>query len=132
MYFIGAADSARSLTRGACLKSKTEAVHCVKDTKDTKDTKTLWERQVQAQGLHLVQRIQTDTGLYFCSSALDPFLCVRGIVHETTMSYTSQQNWKIERFMRTIMALVRALRACASLTTHSWAYAALLAVDIHN
>ena len=126
VYFIDAADSASSLTRGACLKSKTEAVQFVKDTI------ILWERQVQAPGLHLVQRIRTDNGLEFCNNALDSFLYARGIVHETTTPYTSQQNGKIERFMRTIMTLVRALLACAGLSTRFWAYAALLAVDIHN
>ena len=51
VYFVGAADSASSLTRSACLKSKIEAVQFVKDAM------ILWERQVQAPGLGLLQRI---------------------------------------------------------------------------
>ena len=86
-----------------------------------------------SETLQLVQQIRSNNRLDLCNSDLDSVLYACGVVHENTTPRTWQQNRKwIERFMRINMNLVEALLACAGLSTRFWAYAALLAVDIHD
>jgi transposase InsO family protein len=126
VYLIAGIDCASDLARGAAVKSKSEATQFVIDTI------ILWERQVQGPGTHYVQRVRTDNGGEFCNATLDKFLYERGIVHETTTPYTSAQNGRVERLMRTIMSIVRSLLACAKLSNRFWAFAAMHAFDMHN
>ena len=126
VYFIGAVDTASGMSRGQCLKQKCEANSFVMETI------VLWERQVQAPGMHKVQRVRTDNGGEFCNNELDLFFRERGIVHETTTPYTSVQNPRAERMMRSVMTTVRALLRDSRLSARFWPYAAMLAVDMHN
>ena len=126
VYLIAGIDCASDLARGAAVKTKSEATQFVIDTI------ILWERQVQGPGVHYVQRVRTDNGGEFCNTTLDKFLYERGIVHETTTPYTSAQNGRVERLMRTIMTIVRSLLSCAKLSNRFWAFAAMHAFDMHN
>ena len=58
-----------------------------------------------------LQRVRTDRGGEFTAGRLKAWLADRGILHEFTCPYTSQQNGCVERCHRTIMDRTRSLLA---------------------
>ena len=118
VYFIRSFDATRTLALGASVKLGKDAVQFFMYSL------ILWERPVQAPGMHLVQRVHTYNDLEFCNAELDAYLYGKGILQEIATPYTSQQNGRIKRFMQTAMTLVRAMLACANSKAHFCAYAA--------
>lgn len=104
------------------LKMKSEAtdrvIHCLK--------------QIARQHGVTVKILRSDNGGEFVNSTLKHYLSSQGIVHQTTIAYTPQQNGCVEREMRTVMDAVRTLLADADLPKALWAEAANTAVYLLN
>lgn len=62
-----------------------------------------------------VKQICTDNGTEYLSSNLSVFLNQKGIVHTTSATYTPEQNGFIERDIRTVAEMARAMRIRAGL-----------------
>ena len=56
-----------------------------------------------------VQCFQVDNGTEFINNATSTFLASRGIILRTSCPYTSAQNGKAERMLRTLNNIVRTL-----------------------
>ena len=71
--------------------------------------------------------IRTDNGGEYVNDALKDYLGKKGVLPETTVPYTPQQNGAAERLNRTIMERVRAMLVDAGLKPFLWAEAACTA-----
>lgn len=56
-----------------------------------------------------IQTLRTDNGLEFVNIKIKKLLEKKGIIHETTVSYSPEQNGKAERDMRTIVEAARTM-----------------------
>lgn len=72
---------------------------------------------------HDVKQIHTDNGSEYLNSTLSVFLGQKGIVHTTSAVYTAEQNGFIERDIRTVAEMARAMRIRADLPKTFWAEA---------
>jgi len=54
-----------------------------------------------------IQTLRTDNGLEFVNTRVKKLLEKKDIIHETTVSYSPEQNGKAERNMRTIVEVAR-------------------------
>jgi transposase InsO family protein len=70
-----------------------------------------------------IQTIQCDNGCEFDNTKLDTFCSSHGILFRFSRPYTSQQNGKAERAIRTTNDVVRTLLFQAFLPSSFWAEA---------
>ena len=70
-----------------------------------------------------VQAIRTDNGREYVNRELTQYLKSRGILHQTTVPYTPEQNGAAERLNRTLMERARAMLSDAGLPKELWAEA---------
>ena len=70
-----------------------------------------------------VQAIRTDNGREYVNTELTQYLKSRGILHQTTVPYTPEQNGAAERLNRTLMERARAMLSDAGLPKELWAEA---------
>lgn len=75
---------------------------------------------------------QTDNGREFDNTILRSFFSTKGIVFRLSCPYTSQQNGKAERILRTLNDSVRTLLLHASMPYHFWAEALATATYLLN
>ena len=68
-----------------------------------------------------VQAIRTDNGRKYVNTELTQYLKSRGILHQTTVPYTPEQNGAAERLNRTLMERARAMLSDAGLPNELWA-----------
>ena len=88
--------------------------------------------ELETQSGHQVKALRTDNGSEYVNSAVSSFLKSKGIVHQTTMTYTPQQNGKAERLNRTLMEKVRAMLSDAGLNKSLWGEAVYTANTLRN
>ena len=67
-----------------------------------------------------VKMIRTDNGAEFFSKECTDFLLQHGIGHQSSCSYTPQQNGVVERIHRHILEVARALGFQGHLPLHFW------------
>ena len=79
-----------------------------------------------------IRSIQTDNGTEFVNSLVDPFLSTHGSILRLSCPYTSQQNGKAERAIRTINDTMRTLMFQAYLPEPFWAEALTTATYLLN
>lgn len=104
------------------LKKKSEAAEKIMDYV------TMVERQQQVT----LKVLRTDNGGEFVNKVLGDFLMKKGIIHQTTIPYTPQQNGCVERENRTVMNAVRTMLDDSGLGKELWAEAANMAVYLLN
>ena len=92
------------------------------------DVLTLLETQCG----HKTKAVRTDGGGEYVNSVLADFMKRRGIIHQTTVPYTPQQNGKAERLNRTLLDKVRAMLADSELGQELWGEAAATANYLRN
>ena len=68
-------------------------------------------------------QVRTDNGSEYVNTELGTYFGRKGVVHETTVPYTPEQNGAAERLNRTLMERARAMLADAELPDHLWAEA---------
>ncbi|GFY10359.1 copia protein [Trichonephila clavipes] len=86
------------------------------------------ERQLDLK----VKAVRTDFGGEFIASILSDFFVERGIKHEKTNIYTSQQNGASERLNRTIIDGARTVLSESRLDKSFWPEAVLYFVHVWN
>jgi hypothetical protein len=79
-----------------------------------------------------VEVIRSDCGLEFTNKEMKSFLESLGIVHQTSVPYTPQQNGCIEREMRTVTEAARTILLASGLGKSLWAEAVNTAVFVLN
>ena len=94
----------------------------------TKEVITFMEKQ---SGCDLLV-LRSDNGTEYLNKDLSSFLDSKGVVHQTTVRYTPEQNGAAERLNRTLMERVRAMLEDSGLSKELWAEAALTACFIRN
>ena len=124
-YLVTVTDEATGNRAVGAIKSKSDAAAFVISII------TLWEKQVQAPGFHVVQRVRTDNGTEFMG-ILNTYLRARGIIHELSAPYTAEQIGAAERQNRTVFEPARAMLADAKLPQSMWVYAAQCACVLLN
>lgn len=72
-----------------------------------KEVFTLWENQTGSN----IKAVRTDNGSEYVNNNLGSFFSDKGIIHQTTMTYTPQQNGKAERLNRTLLEKARSMLA---------------------
>lgn len=90
------------------------------------DTVIMLERQTGYD----IKRIRSDNGGEFTSNALNDFYASKGILSETTIPHTPQQNGKAERLNRTLMDKARPM--LVGLRQSLWAEAVVTANYLRN
>lgn len=121
-YFMLLVDDYSRMTFIYFLKQKSEAFN------KFKEFKLLVENQ---QGKN-IKIFHTDKGLEFCNREFSNYLKTFGIIHQTTNSYTPEQNGISERANRTVIEKARCLLYDAKLDKRFWAEAANTAVYLKN
>ena len=104
------------------LKKKSEALIYLKQL-----------HSMMKQELHVdIQKIKTDQGGEFKNHQFESYTQEKGIIHEFTAPYSSEQNGYIERNNRTIVEATRSMLHSKDLPLSLWAEAASTAVHIWN
>lgn len=103
---------------------------------DTKtNIKTIFESfkaKVENQTGLKIKYLRTDNGTEFCNRVFDSFLDKCGIIHQTTVPYTPQQNGLAERMNRTIVEKAKCMMFNACLDKCFWAEAVATAIYLIN
>ena len=76
--------------------------------------------------------VRTDNGSEYINSTLATFFKEKGVIHQTTVRYTPEQNGKAERLNRTLLDRVRAMLEDSKLPKTLWAEAATTASYLRN
>ncbi|EZA58507.1 Eukaryotic translation initiation factor 3 subunit A [Ooceraea biroi] len=90
--------------------------------------KTLAENQT---GLK-IKKVRTDNGLEYCNKHFEVFFKKNGIIHETTVQYTPEQNGVAERLNWTIIEKTRAMLQDSGLCKKYWGEAVMTAIYVKN
>lgn len=104
------------------LKHKSETVSKIKEFI------VFTERQMG----HKIKIIKSDNGTEFVNQELQTFLKGKGIIHQTTVAYTPEQNGKAEREMRTLVEASRTMIQAKKLEKNLWAEAINMTAYILN
>lgn len=104
------------------LKSKSEAFEKFK----------IFTLMIENQTTRKIKAVRSDNGGEYVNKKFRQFCDERGIIQQTTIPYTPQQNGVAERFNRTIMEKVRSMLIDAGLEKYFWAEAANTAVYLIN
>ena len=121
-YFLLFVDDYCRMTFVYFLKTKDEVVK----------TFTEYKNLVENQKGVKIKTLRTDNGGEFCNSEMKRLLAKHGIVHQTTNSYTPEQNGMAERMNRTVVEKGRCLLFEAELEKKFWAEAVNTAVYLKN
>ena len=76
--------------------------------------------------------LRSDNGKEYCNSKFKDYFHKHGVVHQTTVSHTPQQNGVAERLNRTLIEMVRCMLQESGLPQFLWAEAANTATYIRN
>lgn len=87
---------------------------------------------VERQSGRKVKVLRTDNGGEYTSQEFEGYLKMEGIIHQTTIPGTPQQNGVAERFNRVIMERARCMRLQANLAISHWSDAVVHAVYLIN
>ena len=122
LYFMLCKDNHTGYMVIFFLKEKSEALNYLKQL-----------CSMVKQELHIdIQRIKTDLGGEFKNKQFGAFTKDKGIIHEFSAAYTSEQNGFIERNNRTIVEAARSMLHSRGLPLTLWAEAANTAVFVWN
>lgn len=79
-----------------------------------------------------VKVFRSDNGKEFVNEEMNKLFKGKGIIHQTTVPYTPQQNGKAERDMRTLVEAARTMLSAACVGKDLWAEAINMAVYVLN
>lgn len=99
MYFITFIDDYSRYISVYFLKAKSDALVVFKN----------YVMETERQTGNKLKRLRSDNGTEYVNTNFKRFLQDQGIVHETTVPYTPQQNGVSERANRTLMEMSRCL-----------------------
>jgi len=79
-----------------------------------------------------VRRLRSDNGSEFVNEAMHTFCRCNGIIHETTIPYTPEQNGIAERAIAVFFEMVRSMLYTAGVSLRYWEEAFTYAVYIRS
>lgn len=91
-----------------------------------------WQRQRERESGCQVVQIRSDNARELAQGVFGEYLKEQGIIHETTVSYSPEQNGIAERFNRTVVDKGRTLIAASNLPASFWTEAIKTAVYLRN
>jgi len=94
-------------------------------------TKSVFSMLQNSTGSTVIN-VRTDRGGEYMSNDLESYLDQHGVVHQTTIAYTPEQNGKAERLNRTLMEKVRSMLADSGLPPEAWGEAVMTANYLRN
>ena len=97
----------------------------------TELVKSLFTNLETQSGLKIIT-VRTDNGGEYINNELESYFDSKGIVHQTTVPYTPEQNGKAERLNRTLMEKVRSMMADCDLPAEAWGEAMYTATYLRN
>lgn len=121
-YFFIFKDDHSKMCFAYYLKTKGEVL------KSFQDFKCLVENQTGMK----MKILRIDNGKEFCSHNFESFLKKNGILHQTSVSYTPEQNGSAERMIKTVVEKARYLMLDANLDEKFWAEAVNTTVYLRN
>src|SRR5271170_1524637 len=87
---------------------------------------------VENQSGKSLKILRSDGGGEYINSEMRNYLVEKGIRHETTVAETPQQNGVAERYNRTILESIRAIKLSANVPDELWAELAITAAYLRN
>ncbi|KAK3746619.1 hypothetical protein QZH41_003126 [Actinostola sp. cb2023] len=121
-YFMTLTDDKTRYVWVYALKKKDEAFKKFQD----------WKALVEKSSGYTLKILRSDNGGEYVSTDFDIFLKSEGVVHQTTVPKTPQQNGVAERLNRTLVESVRSMLVQAKLPQKFWVEALNTAVYLHN
>lgn len=121
-YFIVLKDDFSNFRTVYFVKAKHEIKHCLEDFLNKAENVTG----------NKVKTLRTDNGLEFINKEVIEMCSKRGIIHETTVTYTPEQNGKAERENRTLIEAARTMLHAKDLPKKLWAEAVNTAAFVLN
>jgi GAG-pre-integrase domain/Integrase core domain len=119
-YAFVAVEISCRLPVGRLLRSKDEAGTALKET----------VAMLEQQSGKLLKRIRCDNGTEFTKNLIDSFCRHNGVILETTVPYSPEQNGIAERAIAIIFDMVRCMLHSARMDLRYWGEAFLYAVHI--
>lgn len=121
-YLLTFTDDFSRKTFGYLMKNKNEVMFHFRNFKN------LVEKQLDCY----IKCLRTDGGGEFCNKNFEIYLTNNGIVHQTTIPYSPQQNGIAERVNRTLMEKTRCMLLEANLGKRYWGEAVMTAIYLKN
>ena len=121
MWVLCMLDEYSRYSEVVCLKSKADVPGACWDVLQR------WQRQTD----YKVKVVRTDGGTEFLGSLQDKFR-EAGVIHQTSVRYTPQQNGRAERLNRTLLQKTRCLLFQANMPSKFWAEAISTANYLRN
>lgn len=112
--------------------TKYKQVYFLKNKYETNNKIKTFLKYVIKNLEYKVTTIRSDCGLEFTNKELKSLLDSLGIIHQTSVPYTPQQNGCIEREMRTVTEAARTILLSSGLDKSLWAEAVNTAVYVLN
>jgi hypothetical protein len=116
-YFISFIDDATRYCQLYLIKTKDEALNCLK----------IYKADVENQLERKIKRFRSDRGGEYLSNDFSEYCAEHGIIHETIAPYSPQSNGVGERKNRTLTDLVNAMLDSLGLPESWWGEAMLTA-----
>ena len=121
-YYVSFIEAKTRFATVYLLKHKSEVFECFKRYEQ------LFQRQTGKQ----IKRIRSDNGGEYTSNEFSSYLQTSGMIHETTVPHSPQQNGIAERYNRTLMTKFRCLLISSKLPERFWSELILSAVYLIN
>lgn len=122
LYFVTFIDDYTRRVAVYFIKKKDEVLSCFLDYKS----------EVENQQGATIKILRTDNGKEYVNKAMETELKKSGIIHQTTVPYTPEQNGLSERMNRTLLEKSRAMMSDANMPKIFWAEAVNCACYIIN
>ena len=98
-------------------------VYIIKNKSDVFSTFKNWKNMVENLYERKIKRFRSDNGGEFCSKEFEDYMLSEGIIHQTTISKTPEQNGVAERKNRSLVEAVRCMISDSGLPKSFWAEA---------
>ena len=112
--------------------TKSSTVHTLAHKSETAAAVKATITQLETQGGTRVRRLRCDNGSEYINQELKAFCASKGIMLETTVRYSPEQNGAAERLNRTLLDKVRPMLEDAHLPKSLWAEALATANYLRN
>lgn len=107
-------------------------VYFLKNKTNIKEVFEIYKNEMENQFGKKIKILRTDNGLEYLNNTFKKYLLGFGIIHQTTASYTPEQNGLAERMNRTLAERARCMLFDARLPKMYWAEAVETAAHIIN
>ena len=107
-------------------------VYFIKNKSDTFDQFINHKLLIETQSGKKLKILRSDGGGEYINAEMHEYLAENGIRHETTTAETPQQNGVAERYNRTLLETIRALKISAGIPDKLWAELAATAAYLRN